>query len=1158
MTSPYAEPRRRVVRRRLSFARAILCLLAVLAWIAPPMPVSAQVTGAILQGIVTDPSNAPVPGVEITLKNTETGVTTTTRTNAAGLYEFPEMRSGPYELTAKASGFGLYTHRDIRLVFQQRLRVDFSLQLATVIEKVEVTGTPTLLEADSAKASHLVSGNTVANLPINGRNVFMVTRLMPGGNTSAAGERRQAQSWTLAPSNISINGAPVQGNAVLMDGVSNQFGTGAMSYGPTTDSVQEVQIQTFALSAEYGQSAGSVISMTSKSGTNKLHGSVYENHNSTRLNARDFFGNKLNSPKTENRYNTYGATLGGPVYIPGAYDGRNQMFFFFAYEADRELFGYRAVSTVPVTAIRGGDFSDYRLADGRLVQIFDPFTTRFNPDNPSQLIRDPLAGNRIPPSRLSPVGLNVMKFYPQPNAPGIANNYSLAGGYTENANAVQIKIDRQIRGKHNLFGFFGQIRNNEWYQGSLPTGPSGWLYYQDFKLWTLGYTHVASPTMIVNLRAGLTWARPSQDPLTTRADREGLGFSKRYLDLIPAPAADFPSFGLQDFAGLGGSTFRRSYYPPNIRTSVTKIAGRHSLTVGHELLLNRTNIRTTGGEAGSFSFNRDWTQGPIASQASATAGNGVATLLLGPVSSGSITYSPSNNAAQTVYNGLFIQDNWRVTPTLTLNLGFRWDYQTPVTERYDRMNRGFDPAATVSIARLAEANYARDPIPEKQSISVKGGLRFVGVGGQSRYNFDPVKANFMPRVGFAWGGISKMVVRGGYGLFFVPLRDTRGFGHGQSPLPMSQLGFTSSTAMQTAENGRPQHTIVDPFPQGLVRPVGSSLGPDTLLGQSLSVADVTSKRAYNHQFQVSVQRQLPWQSVLDVAYVGSRVRNLQVNENINAMPNEYLSLRDDAARRVTNPFLGLIAIGNLSQTTVAKSQLLLPYPQFGGISHQFRPIGSSWYNSLQASVNKRMQGGLNFLLGYTWAKDMSRRSFLNNYQDLERVISQVDRTHRLTLSGLWELPVGKGRKFGGQMPAALNYAIGGWELLWITIFDSGQPVSGWSGSIVTGTPRQIDRTIDKWFDTSAFGVQPQFTLRTVSSLLSGIRADGVHNFDLTIGKTFPIKEPLKLRFTTQFFNAFNSPQFSSPNTSVTSPAFGTISGQANYPRWIQLAAKVEF
>jgi hypothetical protein len=283
-----------------------------------------------------------------------------------------------------------------------------------------------------------------------------------------------------------------------------------------------------------------------------------------------------------------------------------------------------------------------------------------------------------------------------------------------------------------------------------------------------------------------------------------------------------------------------------------------------------------------------------------------------------------------------------------------------------------------------------------------------------------------------------------------------------------------------------------------------------------------------------------------------------VNENINALPNEYLSLRDDASRRVPNPFLGLIAIGNLSQTTVAKSQLLLPYPHFGGISHQFRPIGSSWYNSLQTSINKRMQGGLNFLLGYTWAKDMSRRTFLNNYQDLERVISQVDRTHRLTVSGLWEVPVGKGRKFGGDMPAVLNYAIGGWELLWITIFDSGQPVSGWGGSIVTGTPAQINRTIDKWFDTSAFGVQPPFTLRTVSSLLSGIRADGVHNFDITIGKTFPIRESLKLRFTTQFFNAFNSPQFSAPNTSVTSPAFGTVSGQANYPRWIQLAAKVEF
>jgi outer membrane receptor protein involved in Fe transport len=1128
----------------------------------------AQVTGAVIQGIITDPQGAAIPGVEVTVVNTATKVTTTTSTNDTGLYEFPPLIPGPYELTASETGFDVHIRKGIQLVLQQRLRIDIVMQVSSVLGTVEVHGNPTLVDTESGKASHLVSGETIADLPLNGRNSYMITRLVPGTNTTSAAEGLINSFDTFTPSNVSINGAPVQSNSVLLDGVVNQFGNGALGFAPSTEAIKETTIQTFALSAEYGQSAGSVVTMESKSGTNDFHGSLYYFHNDKSLNANDFFGNKFGSPRAPNIINQYGGTVGGPIYLPRfsegkrpVYSGKNRSFFFFNYEGIRERFGYRSLNSVPTALERQGDFSKTLAANGQLIQIYNPFTTRPDPTRPGQFIRDPFANNVIPQALISPIAQNVLKYVPLPNLPGSVNNFLFTSAYTENSDSYHLRIDHQLTSNDTLYSTYGQIKRVEFFLSNLPTGVTGWVYSTDSKIWTLGLTHVFNSTTVLNVRAGLPYTGQSVVPHTTIADRQGLGFPQSFTSSLAAPSADFPSFSNSDMTGFGQGTSVWTFYTPDITTFISKVAGRHSLSSGYEFRLFRANVRTSGGEAGSFSFNRGFTQGPNPNTSGANAGYGVASLLLGTPSSGSVNIN-ANSAGQTGYHALYIQDSWRVRNRLTLNLGLRYDYETPVTERYNRMTRGFDYSAASPVEPAAAARYALNPIPQLSSLSVKGGLRFVAEGGQSRYNFDPSKDNFMPRVGAAFQLTPKTVLRGGYGLFYIPLREMRGFGVGQANLPMSQAGFSSSTAMLTSLDGglTPFNTLGNPFPQGFVQPVGSSLGLATLLGQSVSVYDEQARRASSQEFQLSVQRELPGQILLDVAYVGSRVKHLPVDENINGIPPQYLSLGNALNNQVPNPFFGLIQTGTLSQPTVARSQLLRQYPQFTGVTVNFRPIGHTQYDSLQVSANRRYSSGFSILGSYTWSRSMQDLTFLNFGFPLEHVISPLDRPHRLVVSGLWDIPLGKERRLGKSLPRPLLQVIGDWNLSWIVTFQSGQPVSGWGGAVLIRPLQHVESSLDKWFDTGAFAPQPAFTLRSVSSLISQIRADGTQRVDLTLGKQFrlPWREGMHVELQGRFFNLLNTPQFAAPNTSVTSSAFGTVTSQANQPRNIQVALRIVF
>lgn len=1115
---------------------------------------SGQVSGGIILGIVTEPQGGPLAGVEVTAKSEATGIAVITQTNSSGTYEFPVANFGTYDISAKAQGFASYSRPGVELLLQQRQRIDITMTLASVQQSVEVKEDTPLVNTDSAAASHVLTSRTVADTPLYGRNPQLVTRLVAGANPTFPADSFASPSATFLPSDIAFNGTPAAGSLILVDGVADQYGTGAMGFTPPSYAVQEVRVQTFALSAEYGQTAGGVVSFETKSGTNGLHGTAWFYHTEEAFNANDFFSNRTGTPKTESRRTQPGFFLGGPIYIPYVYNGKNRTFWSFDYDTERDRVGTVNLATVPTAQQRTGDFSQTFASNGQLIQIYNPFTTHFNANN--VLVRDAFQGNVIPASMISPVAQNLLqKYIPPPNLPGTVNNYQYNYGYPHTDNGFRPRIDHRFGEKDSLSAAFGWLNLDLRYPAALATGVAGYNNKSWSKLFTAGYIHVFNPTMILNVRGGVQAYKQQLVPLVAGSDLQTLGFSQTFLSEVHGDG--FPSITNSDMAPVGYPNQLYSFVNPNLRVSLTKTVNRHSLDFGYEFKVARGFYNNTSGQAGTFAFNRDWTQGPNASVPSVTAGDGIATLLLGTPSTGSINYN-ANIAAQSLYNAFYVQDNWRATNRLTLNLGLRYDYQTPYTERYDRLNRGFDFTDPNPIAQQAQAAYARNPIPQLPALNVNGGLVFAGVNGNSRYQFNPDRTNFAPRIGGAYQLTPRTVLRLGIGWFYMPFTDARVSTVSQLTPPISQAGFSSTTVMQNSLNGLPVNSLTNPFPTGIVLPVGSSLGLGTLLGQSASAANVNSKRGLSRQYQVSLQRELPGNTVVDLAYVGSRVKDITVDRPADTLPPQYFLLADQLSQQVPNPFYGFITTGPLAATTVARSQLLLPYPQFSSVTDGYAPLGRSWYDALQISATRRFSAGLSVIAAYTFSKQMDELRFRNQYQPIEHSIAQIDRPNRLVVNAIWQIPFGKGQKFGSLSPKPLLWAFGNWEIDPTITYQSGQVAGPWSNTIAVRPLQSVQSSRTSWFDTGAFAPQPSFTLPSLSTYNTHIRGEALRNLDVSVAKNIPIGEHTSFRLMLLAYNALNTHQFAAPSVTVTSAAFGTVTSQANNPRWVMIGGTFQF
>ncbi len=1002
-------------------------------------------------------------------------------------------------------------------------------------------------------------------------------------------------------SNFSINGGRSQSNEVTIDGVPATSGFfNQITTIPSVEAAQEFKVESNNVSAEYGRFGGGVINVSTRSGGNQFHGTVYEFLRNSALDANDFFNNSLQRDKPPFRMNQFGGSISGPVVFPKkvfgplGYEGRNRTFFFTDYQGTRWRRGDVFRTTVPTQLERRGDFSQTFDNQGRLVVIYDPLTTRANPAydaarpisaTNSPFIRTPFAGNVIPQARMDRVALEIAKYYPLPNTAGAqftnANNFVSNAVRKVDGDQFSARLDHNFSERYKTFGRFSRNESGLMqpdYFGSVATPDPGAVGTTFFRQHTFSNDHTVSlnTSTILNLRYGFARWYQSRVTRSFGFDQTTLGVPAALVNQHQVPV--FPLVTAEGFSSLGGqSYFINGNDTHSLLGSVTKLAGRHSLKFGGDARLRRVNFFDVGGAGGTYNFNRSLT-GIDSTVTAPNAGNAIASLLLGIGSGGS---TPVNAAAslQNFYLAGYAQDDWKLTSKLTLNLGLRYEVETPYTERYNRLV-SFD--STVP-----------SPARNAQFPNISGALRFAD--GKDRHVYNHDRNNIGPRIGFAWSVFDKTVIRGGGGIFYAPLETTPnavGF------IPNS--GFSASTPWLASPDGRrPTNYLSNPYPQGLSQPAGSSLGANTFLGQGVNVWDAGARTPYVMQWNLNVQRELPWSLLLDVAYAGNRGVRLTRGRDLNALDPQFLALGADLTAQVSNPFQPFVTTGTLSQATVARRQLLLPYPQYTGVTLINNTAGNSIYHSLQTKVGKRFSGGVNFLLAHTFSKlisdvnnqlapigGLTNVTGVQNWYDLraERSVSEMDRTHALIFSYVIELPFGKGRKLFGEARGVLGKVIEGWQVNGIARYESGVPLV-FSATIPGGGNRpnlsgeQVGLDGDRprgehllrWFNNTvqldparpcvapaAFCQPASFTFGSAPRTFSNVRGPAFRNVDFSLIKVTHLSEQVSLQFRSEFFNVFNIPNFALPNTNINSPQFGQITATSALPRVIQFALKLSF
>ncbi len=1137
---------------------------------------SAQVFTGAISGVVKDRSGAVVPGAKLILTNTATSGEKQQTTKSAGTFAFPQLTPGNYRLEVEKQGFKRFVRSGLTIQVNQNIVISPVLEVGSVTQTVEVTAQTPLLQPATSSLGQVVGSQNIENLPLVGRNTLALVELTPGTQPLGAFGGVPAQTNAYNQGFFSVGGSQVLTNSTLIDGIpADQALFNAPAFVPSPDDVQEFKVQTADLPAEFGRTGGAVVNIVTKSGTNQLHGTIYEYFRNSVLNANNFFTNRAGKPIPFSNMNQFGVAGGGPVVLPHIYNGRNKTFWFFNYEGLRDREGQTLLTTVPTPTQLNGDFSQTFNSSGSLVTIYDPLTTRPDPANPGQYIRDAFLGNIIPPDRIDPVSAKVRTYWPSPNTAGTAsgaNNFFGTGTAPNTENMYTVRVDESISSSQELYFRFSSSNNDRgavdyFHNGTGWVNPGGGGVPLLFgaKNADLGYTWTVNPTTVVNLTTGYVREVIFKDPALTGIDLTTLGYPAQFAHGFYWDA--FPSIQPSGYKALAASTSDLIHrYDSTFQWAgtLTKVFSRHTVKTGAELLYIPLNELQPGAPQGVFNFSTGFTgANPLAS--SSTSGSSIASFLLGYPSSGSTDFNPALSVSSN-YLGAYVQDDYRATNKLTLNLGIRFEMETARNERYNRLS-WFNPA-------IANPAGSQVGIP-----NLKGGLQFPGVNGNGRRQENLTKG-FAPRVGLAYRLTPKTVIRTGYGLFYLP---RTGDGVGST---LGAAGFFATTPFVSSTDGglTPANQLSNPFPNGLINPPGSSLGAQTLLGESLGAVLPRQNYSYAQNWNFDVQRELPGNILFDIAYQGSEGTFLPISAQLDQLPDKDLALGSALLSQVTNPFASLVTTGPLSLPTVTAGQLLLPFPEFTGVTTYGTHEGSSNYHSLQLKVERRFSHGLSFLGAYTFSKALGdvpaalSIGFANpGYQDNnnlhgEYALQEYDMPQRLVLAYTWELPMGPGHNFLGGVRGPLSKLIAGWQVNGINTFQSGVPLGLTTANNLTHSygggsrPNMLcnpalhsstESRLNKWFNTSCFAQPAAFTFGNASRTLPNVRGPGFVDFDLSFFKNTHLTEKTNLQIRAELFNAFNNVNFGSPGTTFGTSSFGVI-GSAGAARIIQLAAKIQF
>ena len=1219
----------------IALAISLLCLSGSVTTVA------AQDFRATITGRVTDTNKAAVPNAQVQAKNIGTNEITSATTDSEGNYKLPFLRPGSYLLTVEATGFKKFARENVELVISQIAAIDIALETGSISEQITVQGDAPLLEAANADRGGVIDRQRVLELPLNARNPFMLGILTPGVNFNGASiwqrpfDNGAIAEWT-------INGSQSRGNEFLLDGAPNngQAGGNNIAYVPPVDSVQDFKIMTNTFDAQYGKTTGGIINVNLKSGTNDFHGSVYEFMRREWLDANDFRLNAINRPKPKHYLDQYGFQVGGPVSFPWLYNGKDKTFFMFNYEGYREGIPQPLTLTVPQQEFLEGDFSKLVDNQGRQITIYDPLSGVADPSAPGGWRREPfkcdaagnpiggVAGgtpcNKIPANRINPIAKKILGFYTQPNTSDPnqgygRNNLLVAPNLAPDRfwNWVA-KVDQQFNEKHRMYLRFAKNDRRETRNENGVIDAVGECCQLPFKRLNDAFVadHLAtlSPNFIFNVR--VSFNRFEEKGV---AD-ENLGFDQTTLGFAPGLINSLPgtkSFGRYEPGD--GYTFLGRYPSNNITNTIathpnfTWIRGAQTWRGGVDMRWTQF-IERNEGNPFRLTSSRGFTQQRF-DQGDPQSGNTIATFLLGYVG-GNVDHNLFPTSLGKYYAPWF-QNDWKVNRKLTLNLGVRWDINVAPNERYDRLNRGLDPSV-VNPANSMVNHTIKDPrggnfiLPE-----LKGGLNFAGVNGLPRIASDIDWNNIQPRIGAAYLLTDRLVMRGGWGLYYVnPNNDYLKFN-----------GFSITTnIVNSLDGGRTpiEGIINNPFPNGINVPLGAAGGYETFLGRGFDFVNTNFVVPYVHQFSFGFQYQMPWDSRLEISYVGNRTKDLQTTrpfnepdlafrQKCNPLEGGNPAFCND---QLPNPFKGLEPFRGTTRftaDTLSRFELSRPYPHFGGMTEQARNDGSINYDSLQVTFEKRTRGGLNLTMNYTYSKQIEAWGW-NDVQKniMQRGLYTWDRPHWFTTGLVYQLPFGEGKPLFNVKNGFLSKIVSGWESSLILTWGSGRPWDlneniewinpdaylkdiQWKGTdqvwafrtypvrgSATGArsvcaARRLDNgSIElQSFSRNLEGCslanvdvirRGNFAPRYTSFRSSTLRLHSPPTADLSFNKTTKIREGMSLQFRVEMFNFANTFSYRVRHftNNPDDANFGSIiprnagNTETAFPRHIQLAAKFIF
>jgi hypothetical protein len=1186
-------------------------LLFLFGFFFPSNAARAQSTNASLTGRITDSSKAVVSEVKVTVINTGTHVRYETITNGTGSYNVVDLPPGAYRIEVEKLGLKTVIKADVILHVQDVLELNFEMVPGSASESVTVQGGAPLVDTESSTVGTVVEQRKANELPLNGRNVFNLIELAPSVVPQGSATGTPVGVNPFAWGNFQVNGSFGNQSAEYLDGQPLNIGYINLPVViPTQDSIQEFKVQTSNLGPEWGKFSGGVTNLSTKSGTSQLHGEVYEYLRNKIFNANDFFLNAAGKSRPPWVQNQFGANAGGPVDFHDA-SKPNKTFWFLSAEGFRLRTGQPFTATVPDAKESAGDFSEICKsgftagicndrgldANGHIVvinQIYDPCASATNVQGAcpgSSLSPTPFLNNRIPSDRINATSGRLLSLWPAPNNnSALTNNFTAVAPTGGDQNQIVARLDHNFTNRQHTFA-----RYSYWDVLDLPIDPLATglcadrcseIYHTNS--FVAGYTNNMTPTTVLSIRASVSRFSYTRSPKNSGFDLTTVGWPASYNDAVPPEMRTPPTPCVANFADNVMCTQGQSFIVDrntqfNFSPSITILRGRHQFHIGSQFEVGRDNYAQSNIASGAFDFCAPGQACFTALPGVPGTGFSFADFLLGYADNFNNFENhffaqalvPAFTAGQQIYRAFYFGDFWHATNRLTLNLGLRYDLQGPWSERFNRLSY-FDPDAVNFLSQLLPASAA----------PLKGDVFLVSAGKRSNIPLD--KTNFSPRVGFAFSIDPKTALRSGYGIFWVP----NYVSFALNPLnDMVNAGTTTYSG--TVDGTHPFNSIALPFPAGISRPPGRSLGTRgtqqylTQIVQSITEVDpFDHPNGYVQQWNLNLQRELPAGWFVSAAYVGSKGTHLsQYSQQINQISDALLaqaagevnpSLADPRknvtlVQSVPNPFFFNGQALALTGPTTTQGQLLRPFAQYTSVQLAGQGSYDSIYHSFQLTVQRRFESAGSLLVAYTNAKLISDTDTLtswlesgvgaiqdNNNLRGERSLSSQDVPQRLVISYVLDLPVGKGKRYLANASGSLDKLVSGWGIDGVTIYQKGFPlvfkngqangttlfgggsrpnfVAGCnpstSGSATSRLGDPANSAVQKWFNTSCFAPPPDFTFGNEPRVDPRLRSQGINNFDLGIFKrtTFASNERLGIEFRTEFFNLFNRTQFASPNT----------------------------